>query len=109
MGKLKLTSKILVILCTTLLPSLAIAVGNPEAGKAKSAPCATCHGPNGDKALLPTYPNLAGQNAAYLELALKDYRAKTRTGSQAVIMHGQAANLSDQDIADLAAYYGAIK
>ncbi len=98
-----LTSGIAFIISS--LPLIGHAAGNPDAGKTKSTVCAACHGVDGDKALMPSYPNLAGQNAAYLELALKAYRSKTRTSAQAVVMHGQAANLSDQDIADLAAYY----
>jgi cytochrome c553 len=80
------------------------AAGDAELGKAKSAVCAACHGANG-KAMIPMYPNLAGQNEAYLVEALKAYKGKTRTGGQAVIMQGQAAALSDDDIANLAAYY----
>ena len=50
----------------------------------------------------PTYPNLAGQYASYLERALMDYREGKRTNA---IMAGFAQNLTDQDIADLAAWY----
>lgn len=78
--------------------------GDAEAGKAKAAVCAACHGADG-KAMIPTYPNLKGQNEAYLVEALKAYRAKNRTGGQAMIMQGQAAALTDDDIANIAAYY----
>ncbi|WP_369600023.1 cytochrome c [Hahella sp. SMD15-11] len=84
------------------------AAGDPEAGKAKAAVCAACHGANG-KAMIPTYPNLAGQNEKYLVEALKAYKNKQRTGGQAAIMQGQAAALSDQDIENLAAYYSSLK
>ncbi|WP_328189695.1 c-type cytochrome [Marinobacter sp. OP 3.4] len=83
------------------------AAGNPEAGKAKAAVCAACHGSNGI-AQIPGYPNLAGQNEAYLISALKAYRSKERGGGQAVVMQGQAAGLSDEDIANLAAYYASL-
>jgi cytochrome c553 len=86
----------------------AVAAGDPAAGQAKSTTCAGCHGMDG-KAMVPTYPNLAGQNAAYLEGALKAYRSQERKGLQASIMYGMSANLSDQDIADLAAYYASLK
>ncbi len=91
------------ILCAGLSVG-AQAAGDAEKGKAKAAVCAACHGANG-KAMIPTYPNLAGQNEAYLVESLKAYRGKTRTGGQAVIMQGQAAALSDEDIANLAAYF----
>lgn len=82
--------------------------GDAAAGKAKSAVCAACHGANG-MAMIPSYPHLAGQNEAYLVESLKAYKTKNRAGGQAVIMQGQAAALSDEDIADLAAYYSSMK
>lgn len=88
------------------LPALASAA-DVEAGKAKSAVCAACHGQNG-MAQVPMYPNLAGQNEAYLVSALKAYRDKQRNGGQAPVMQGQAAALSDADIANLAAYYASL-
>ena len=53
--------------------------------------------------------NLAGQNAEYLVSALKAYRDKQRQGGMAAIMQMQANNLSDEDIANLAAYYSSLK
>lgn len=58
---------------------------------------------------MPVYPNLAGQNAEYLVSALKAYRDKQRQGGMAAIMQMQASNLSDEDIANLAAYYSSLK
>lgn len=83
------------------LPLTAVAKGDPEAGKAKSVPCQACHGVDG-KAITPEYPNLGGQYASYLVKALRDYRDGRRTN---VIMAPMAANLTDQDIEDLAAWY----
>ena len=60
-------------------------------------------------AIMPVYPNLAGQNAEYLVSALKAYRDKQRQGGMAAIMQMQANNLSDEDIANLAAYYSSLK
>jgi cytochrome c553 len=88
------------------LPAVASAA-DAAAGQAKAAVCAACHGQNG-KAQIPTYPNLAGQNEQYLVMALKAYKNKERTGGQAVIMQGQAAALSDTDIANLAAYFSSL-
>ncbi len=78
------------------------------AGKAKSAMCVGCHGAKG-KALIPTYPNLAGQNQQYLVSALKAYKSKARNGGQAMVMQGQASALSEADINNLAAYYASLK
>lgn len=83
------------------------AAADAEAGKAKAAVCAACHGQNG-MAQIPTYPNLAGQNEQYLVSALNAYKNKQRNGGQAAIMQGQAAALSDTDIANLAAYYASL-
>lgn len=81
--------------------------GDAAAGKAKAATCAGCHGANGI-AVMPNYPNLAGQNAAYLESALKAYRDGQRSAGQAAIMKGMAAALSDEDISNLAAYFSSL-
>ena len=81
--------------------------GDAAAGKAKSAVCAACHGAAG-KAAIPNYPNLAGQNKAYLVSSLKAYKNKERNGGMAAIMQGQAAALSDQDIENLAEYYSSL-
>lgn len=90
-----------------MVPQVSLAA-DAAAGKAKAAMCAACHGANGI-ASVPTYPNLAGQNAPYLESALKAYKLKQRSGGQAAIMYGMAAGLSDADIANLAAYYSSLK
>ena len=84
-----------------ILPISLHADGNPAAGKDKAQVCAACHGPDGHS-VDPSYPNLAGQYESYLVKALADYRAGRRTNA---IMAPMAANLSDQDIEDLAAWY----
>lgn len=82
--------------------------GNAEAGKEKSQVCAACHGPNGES---PTdmYPHLAGQHEKYLLKQLKDFKLASETGGEEgrnnPIMMGQVASLSEQDMADLAAFY----
>lgn len=77
------------------------AEGDAAAGEAKSAVCAACHGADG-KSIQPAYPNLAGQHASYTAKQLTEYRDGGRVNA---LMSGQATNLSDQDILDLAAYY----
>lgn len=74
------------------------------AGKAKSATCAACHGANGIS-ILDMYPNLAGQKAQYTEIQLKAFRDGTRKN---MMMAPMAAGLSDEDIANLAAYYASL-
>ncbi|MDR9425287.1 MAG: cytochrome c [Marinobacter sp.] len=78
-----------------------------EAGKAKAAVCASCHGQNGISQV-PIYPNLAGQKEQYLVDSLKAYKNGQRSGGQSALMIPQAKNLSDEDIANLAAYFSSL-
>ena len=99
------------IIAATLAASVFAApaiAGDIAAGKAKAAVCAACHGADG-KAIIPTYPNLAGQHEEYLKLALKAYKNGERKGGQAAIMAGMAMPLSDADIDNLAAYFASLK
>ena len=75
--------------------------GDPEAGKKRAVVCASCHGQNG-MAIIPNYPNLAGQNELYLIDAMKQYREGMRRN---MVMSPMAQGLSDTDIENLAAYY----
>ncbi|HWG76372.1 MAG TPA: cytochrome c4 [Steroidobacteraceae bacterium] len=84
-------------------PAAAVGAGSAEAGAAKAAICAACHGPSGNSTN-PMWPALAGQNAAYIKAQLVYWHDKTRVDPSGV-MPTQAANLSPQDIADLAAYF----
>lgn len=91
-----------------LLSFSTLAAGDPAAGKDKSARCMACHGVAGIVSV-PLYPNLAGQNAAYLEHSLQAYQKGERSGGQAEVMKAFVSGLSDQDISDLAAYYASLK
>lgn len=84
--------------------ALTASAADIEAGKAKSTTCQACHGTDGNGTGDPQYPRLAGQHADYIVKALKDYRSGARANA---IMAGFAGTLSDQDIADLAAFYAA--
>ena len=66
--------------------------------------CAGCHGPSG-KALIPTYPNLAGQHADYIVKQLKAFKDGSRNDP---LMSPMAAPLSDADMADLGAYFASM-
>ena len=86
-------------------PVLAAKAGNAAAGKQKAAACGACHGADGNKTLDDTYPRLAGQYPDYLSKALHEYKSGKRKNP---VMAGQAQALSDEDIADLAAYFGSL-
>jgi cytochrome c553 len=78
-------------------------VGSADAGSAKAAVCTACHGVNGNSAN-PEWPNLAGQNAAYIREQLGMFKAKKRTN---VLMAPIVETLAEQDFADLAAFFAA--
>lgn len=82
-----------------------MAAGDAGAGKTKSAACAACHGPDGNS-VNPDWPKLAGQGAPYLQKQLADFKGGKRTNAT---MAPMAAPLSDQDVADLAAYFSSQK
>jgi len=92
-------------LAALLLAGPAFAKGDVDAGKTKAAPCAACHGPDGNAGIDPQYPRLAGQYADYLAHALHEYKKGERKNP---IMGGFATTLSDKDIEDLAAYFASL-
>lgn len=79
-------------------------VGNAEAGAAKAATCAACHGMDGNS-LAPQWPKLAGQHADYTQRQ----SAMVRDGHREIIeMMPFVQGLSDQDLADIGAYYATL-
>jgi cytochrome c553 len=93
----------LLALLAAVLATGSAAGADLEAGRRKSAPCATCHGADGN-ASTPGTPSLAGQPAYFTHWQLIKYRDGRRTDPQ---MSPFAQNLSDADMADLAAFYAA--
>lgn len=79
--------------------------GNADSGKVKAAACGACHGATGLNPS-PNFPNLAGQKAAYIVKQLADFKSGARTD---MMMAPMAVNLSEQDMADLAAYFSSQK
>ncbi len=76
--------------------------GNAEAGKTKAAACGGCHGMDGNS-MIPAYPKLAGQNEAYIVKQIHDFKANSTR--QNAIMLGMVAALSDEDAADIGAFF----
>ena len=88
------------------LPFAAHAAGDAEAAKGKVSMCIGCHGIPMYKTVFPevySVPMIAGQSPEYIVKALRAYRAGDRSHPS---MRGIARSLSDEDMADLAAYYG---
>ncbi len=96
-------TKIAFIAALLLLTGAAAAEGDPEAGAAIGNSCLGCHGIEGYRNAYPSFrvPKLGGQTATYLQIALKGYRDGMR---EHPTMVAQAASLTDQQIADVAAF-----
>ncbi len=97
--------------CAVAFPVLAAdpPKGNIEAAKAKVSMCIGCHGIPGYRASFPevySVPKIAGLNDKYIQVALRAYATGERTHPT---MDAISKSLSDQDIADLAAYYANLK
>jgi cytochrome c553 len=92
--------QMLALAILTALSAGALA-GDPAAGKALATNCAACHGADGNSAV-PTFPSLAGQNERYLAKQMDDIKNQRRP---VPTMVGQLDNFSDEQIADIAAYY----
>lgn len=90
-----------IVLALSGAMTFAANAGDIEAGKAKSAVCAACHGADGNSNNA-AWPSLAGQHASYLYKQLSDYKAGRRNNAS---MTGMVALLNDDDMKNLAAYY----
>jgi cytochrome c553 len=92
----------LIFLCAIVAQPV-LADGDADRGEALSYTCLGCHGIEGYRNAYPSYrvPKLGGQMAAYLVAAVKGYRDGTR---EHPTMQAQASSMSDEDIADIAAY-----
>lgn len=90
---------------SVLVLTAAGGIAGADEGAAAQKPdgaCVACHGPGGDRPVLPDTPRLAGQEYDYLVHALQQYRGGAR---QNPIMGAMAKSLSDRQIADLARYF----
>lgn len=88
------------------LPSGNLAAGEKLASHKNASTgqsCIDCHGADGNAPIDPSYPKLGGQYHDYLAQALQSYRGGKR---EHALMSSQAKDLSDQQIADLAVYFG---
>lgn len=108
-------NKVLVSLLLTLgITGIAHAAGNAEAGQEKVAVCGACHGADGNSAA-PNFPKLAGQGESYLFKQLQDIKAGSTPGApegvgrKVLEMTGMLDPFSDQDLADIAAYFASQK
>jgi cytochrome c553 len=92
-------------LAAAVLGASAASAADVAAGRRKALQCQTCHGLDG-MSKLPEAPHIAGQPEPYLVKSLNDYRSGARKHDMMTLV---VKELSDQDVADLAAYYAAIE
>jgi cytochrome c553 len=104
MNRVAIVFSVAVSCASLALTAKAQVGGDVAAGKEKAATCTACHGADGNSAA-PTFPNLAGQGAKYLLKQMQDIRDGARP---VPTMVGQVDNMSDQDLADIAAYYASL-
>jgi cytochrome c len=71
--------------------------------------CNACHGPTGNKPLMPDYPKIAGQNAKYIEKQMADIKSGARANGNSAAMKGVMHLVSDADIKVLADYISKLK
>ncbi|ALP43660.1 cytochrome c [Aeromonas schubertii] len=83
------------------------AAGDAAAGQTKSATCVACHGADGNSPA-DIYPKIAGQHPSYIKKQLVELKAAAtgKAGRASPIMGPMAMPLSEQDMDDLAAYFG---
>ena len=75
----------------------------------KDKTCNACHGPKGDKPLMPNYPKVSGQNAAYIEQQMKDIKSGARNNGQTAAMKGVMHLVNDEEIKVLSEYLAKLK
>jgi cytochrome c553 len=99
--KMKITTLFALALASFSVQATSLVDGSVAAGKARALTCTACHGPEGNSPS-PMWPNIAGQNAAYLLAQLQAFKSGDRKDP---LMSGQAMALSDADMANLAVYF----
>lgn len=94
------------VLSMALLTTAAVAPAYAADGAAlyKDKTCNACHGPQGNKPLMPDYPKIAGQNAAYLERQMLDIKSGARANGNSAAMKGVMHLVSDEEIKAIAEY-----
>jgi cytochrome c len=99
---------VLTLLATALMTGSAFAA--PDGAKLfAEKTCNACHGPKGDKPLMPNYPKVAGQNAAYAEQQMKDIKSGARNNGQTAAMKGVMHLVNDEEIKAIAEYLAKVK
>jgi len=100
---------------TILLAGMILAIGAGQAIAAdgatlyKQKTCIACHGPDGGKPLLPDYPKLAGQNAAYILRQMQDIKSGARSNGNSAAMKGIMHLVNDEEMQTIADWLAGLK
>jgi len=100
-----LIAAVLGVTASASLPALAL----DGAALFQEKTCTACHGKDAKKPLMPNYPKLAGQNAAYAEQQMKDIKSGARNNGQTAAMKGVMHLVSDEEIKALSEYLSKLK
>ncbi len=99
---------VMTLIAAAIVASPAIAA--PDGAKLYAEKtCNACHGPKADKPLMPNYPKIAGQNAAYTEQQMKDIKSGARNNGQTAAMKGVMHLVNDEEIKALSEYLAKLK
>ena len=99
---------VMTLLAAVIVASPAVAA--PDGAKLYAEKtCNACHGPKGDKPLMPNYPKVSGQNAAYIEQQMKDIKSGARNNGQTAAMKGVMHLVNDDEIKALSEYLSKLK
>ncbi|GHT90854.1 cytochrome c [Betaproteobacteria bacterium] len=102
--------KLWILSLTLLLAPMMATAAEPDGAKLYAEKtCTACHGQQGNKPLLPVYPKIAGQNAAYLDQQMKDIKSGARKNANSAAMQGIMHLVNEQEIAALAKYIATLK
>ena len=99
---------VMTLLAAALVAAPAIAAPD-GAALYKDKTCNACHGPTGNKPLMPNSPKVAGQNAAYMEAQMKDIKSGARNNGQSAAMKGVMHLVNDEEIKAIADYLSKLK
>jgi cytochrome c len=103
-------SQLIVSVATALglaLSGAAVAQDGPTLYKTKT--CIACHGPDGAKPIMPTYPKIAGQNKDYAIAQMKDIKSGARANGQSAAMKGVMHLVNDEEIAVIGEWLSTLK
>ena len=101
---MKTLMRLLTVIASLIVVHTIAKAQDIEAGKTKAEVCASCHGADGN-AVLPIYPNLAGQNWRYIYMQLKDFKEGRRYNNT---MSPLAGSLSREDMINVASYFATL-